>query len=68
MSTSKTPSSAPRFFAPVLLVPLAMALVGCGDDSLNPSNPDAAPWKDATVEGGDVSVPDGGAPEAGTGE
>src|SRR5262249_19926470 len=49
--TPMTPSSKAARSAPAALFAVAFALAGCGDDSVNPSNPDAGPSKDATTDG-----------------
>jgi hypothetical protein len=62
-----------------LVAAAALALAGCGDDTVNPANPDAGPSKDATVdgeagadgapvaEGGSADASDAGAEAAGDG-
>jgi hypothetical protein len=39
---------------------VAFALGACGDDTVNPSNPDAGPSKDATTDGAGKDGGDGG--------
>jgi hypothetical protein len=41
----------PLLRAWTLAAAAALALSGCGDDTVNPSNPEAGPSKDATVDG-----------------
>jgi len=45
-------------------VAIAFALGACGDDTVNPSNPDAAPSKDATADGAGKDGGDGGHADA----
>jgi hypothetical protein len=45
-------------------VAVAFALGACGDDTVNPSNPDAGPSKDATTDGADKDGGDGGHTDA----
>jgi len=42
-------------------VAVAFALGGCGDDTVNASNPDAGPSKDATTDGAGKGGGDSGA-------
>ncbi len=51
-------------FVRIALVSLAFALAGCGDDTVNPTNPDAGPTKDATTEGGEGGAHEGGGDSA----
>jgi hypothetical protein len=43
---------------------VAFALAACGDDTVNPSNPEAGPSKDATTDGPGKDGGDGGHADA----